>query len=232
MRLDKYICECTGMTRSVVKGIIKNKKVAINDKIVTDSGYTITENDSVIYEGQLLSYKKYRYYLLNKPAGYITATTDEKDLTVLDLLKNTNIKDCFPVGRLDKDTEGLLLITNNGELAHKLLTPKKHAPKTYYVELRSTINEVETEMLKAGIDIGEKKPTLPCEIELIDAQSLYITLTEGKYHQIKRMFEKINNKVTYLKRISFGTLRLNDLELGQYRELSNEEVESLYELVK
>lgn len=234
MRLDKFLCDSIEYTRSEAKLIIKKKKVTVNNTIITDPGFIINElSDEIIVNGEKLTYERFRYYLLNKPAGYISATHDATQKTVMELLKDVNTKDCFPVGRLDKDTEGLLIISNDGELAHKLLSPKKHAKKTYLVHLEQNIIDEEINTLENGIDIGEKKPTLPCKIQRINDNQLYITITEGKYHQIKRMFEKINNKVIYLKRISFGSIKLDEtLELGKYRVLTFNEVSTLYDLVE
>lgn len=234
MRLDKFLCDAKGLTRSEAKALIKKKKVIVNNKLITDTGFSINELlDIVFVDNEQLTYKRFRYYLLNKPAGYVSATKDNHDKTVLDLLIDVNTKDCFPIGRLDKDTEGLLIISNDGELAHKLLTPKKHAPKTYYAKLTHSIDDESIHLLEQGIDIGEKRNTLPCSVERLSSFEVNITLTEGKFHQVKRMFEAVSNKVEYLKRVSFGTIKLDtNLEIGKYRELTEEEISSLYELVK
>ena len=186
------------------------------------------------------------YLMLHKPAGVVSATEDEREKTVLDLVREQSAeaadvvsetgyflgkREVFPVGRLDKDTEGLLLITNDGELGHRLLSPRHHIPKTYFVRIEHGLLADEIARLEEGLDIGEKNLTLPAKIEVIDECSVYITITEGKFHQIKRMFEAVDNKVLYLKRVSMGELKLDvDLALGQYRRLTEEEIAYLKSL--
>lgn len=230
-RLDKYLCDLNIGTRSQVKEFIKKGLVSVNDSIITKPEYKVTEADTVSYQGHSLSKEKYSYYMLHKPAGVISATEDKVQETVLNFFKNEPCKNLYPVGRLDKDTEGLLIITNDGELGHRLLSPRNHIPKTYYTELIHPITETNITVLENGVDIGEKKPTLPAKIETINDTSLYITITEGKYHQIKRMFEKVDNKVIYLKRISMGLLALDEnLSKGEYRKLSPDEITYLKSL--
>lgn len=225
MRLDKYLCDLGIGTRSAVKEIIKKKRISVNENIVTDPSIHVDSNDRVKLDGNLLKYQEYRYYMLNKPSGVITATEDKCSQTVLDLLSGENVKDLFPVGRLDKDTEGLLLITNDGNLAHDLLSPKKHVDKCYYVELEKPITKDAIKALGNGVDIGDDTCTLPATISAVSPTSVYITITEGRYHQIKRMFHAVGNHVTYLKRISMGSLTLDDdLPLGNYRPLYDDEI--------
>ena len=166
--------------------------------------------------------------MLNKPAGVISATEDATQQTVLDFFKEEPYKNLYPVGRLDKDTEGLLLITNDGPLGHELLSPKKHVPKTYYAKLEHGLSSEDMDALEKGVDIGEKNLTLPAKLEVVDQEAVYITITEGKFHQVKRMFEAVSNKVLYLKRISMGGLQLDEsLNPGDYRPLTEEELELL-----
>ena len=224
MRLDKYLCDMGIGTRSQVKDVIKKKKVTVDGIIIVDPGYQVNDSNSVICDGKKLMYEEFRYYMLNKPAGVITATEDREE-TVMDLLKDENRKGLFPVGRLDKDTEGLLLITNDGDLSHRLLSPKKHVDKCYYVELVEKIDKDAIADLKEGVDIGDDELTLPAKVEAISPTSIYLTITEGRYHQVKRMMKAVGNEVKYLKRVSFGPLELDkSLKLGEYRRLDDYEV--------
>jgi len=230
-RLDKFLCDLNIGTRSQVKSFIKKGMVTVNDVIVKKSECKVSESDIICFQGQILSSEEYSYYMFHKPAGIISATEDSMHQTVLDYFKEEPCKNLYPVGRLDKDTEGLLLITNDGELGHRLLSPRHHIPKTYYVELLKQINSDDVSRLEEGIDIGEKRLTLPAKIQILTDKSLYITITEGKFHQIKRMFEAVDNKVQYLKRISMGELRLDaTLPIGQYRRLTSDEISYLKSL--
>jgi len=230
-RLDKFLCDLNIGTRSQVKSFIQKGMVSVNDESIKKPEFKVSENDIISFQGQTLSGEEYAYYMLHKPAGIISATEDKMHQTVLDYFKNEPCKNLYPVGRLDKDTEGLLLITNDGELGHRLLSPKHHIPKTYYVELLKEVNSDDVSRLEEGIDIGEKKLTLPAKIRLITDNTLYITITEGKFHQIKRMFEAVNNKVLYLKRISMGELTLDEsLPKGQFRRLRADEISYLKSL--
>ena len=220
-RLDKYLCDKNIGTRSQVKVLIQKGQVSVNGEIVKKPETKISDEDSVCCQGMLLSNEEFAYYMFHKPAGIITATEDKWQETVLDYFKKEPCKNLYPVGRLDKDTEGLLLITNDGELGHRLLSPRHHIEKTYLVKLEHGICEEEIRQLEDGVDIGEKRITLPAKIEVIDDLNVYITITEGKFHQVKRMFEVVNNRVVYLKRVSMGNLKLdNTLELGEYRRLT------------
>ena len=182
----------------------------------------------VCCQGTILSLEEFGYFMLNKPAGVISATEDVSQQTVLDFFKDEPYKNLYPVGRLDKDTEGLLLITNDGPLGHQLLSPKKHVPKTYYAKLAHSLTQTDVEALEKGVDIGEKNLTLPAKVEVLKENDVYITITEGKFHQVKRMFEVVDNQVMYLKRISMGSLTLDEsLKLGEYRKLTEEELEIL-----
>lgn len=230
-RLDKYLCDKNIGTRSQVKSLIQKGQVTVNDEVIKKPETKIADTDKVCFQGVLLSNEEFVYYMLHKPAGIITATEDKWQGTVLDYFKEEPCKNLYPVGRLDKDTEGLLLITNDGELGHRLLSPRHHIPKTYFVRIEHGLLADEIARLEEGLDIGEKNLTLPAKIEVIDECSVYITITEGKFHQIKRMFEAVDNKVLYLKRVSMGELKLDvDLALGQYRRLTEEEIAYLKSL--
>ena len=232
LRMDKFLCEEGLGTRSEVKALLKKGLVTVNGTVCKSPDQKVNPDvDEVIYQGVRLHYQKFFYYMLHKPQGVITATEDKAEHTVMELLGKDLRKDLFPVGRLDKDTEGLLLITNDGELGHRLLSPRHHIPKTYFVRIEHGLLADEIARLEEGLDIGEKNLTLPAKIEVIDECSVYITITEGKFHQIKRMFEAVDNKVLYLKRVSMGELKLDvDLALGQYRRLTEEEIAYLKSL--
>ena len=224
MRLDKYLVECGIGSRKEVKKIIDGKLVSVNDKIISSPKENIDEEKDIVkYRDEIIKYKKFRYYILNKKSGYITAVDDPRDKTVMDLLPEWVIrKDLAPVGRLDKDTEGLLLLTNDGQLNHRLLSPKSHVDKTYYAELEKNISEDDLEKLRNGVDIGGYM-TMPALAEKIEDKKIHLTIKEGKFHQVKKMLEAVENKVVYLKRISFGNLKLNDMELGEVREVNLED---------
>ena len=235
IRLDKYLADMGCGTRSQVKQMIRKGQVEINgEKIKKPEQKITTAQDRVCVAGKEIRYEKYRYYLLHKPAGYVSATTDNRDKTVLELLPENIRRELFPVGRLDKDTEGLLLLTNDGELAHRLLSPKKHVDKTYYFEAEGLLAENAQKQVLLGIDIGDEKPTLPAELKILKQDGtdteLLLTLKEGRFHQVKRMVQAAGAEVTYLNRISFGGLPLDeDLEKGEYRSLTEEEVKFLKE---
>ena len=225
MRLDKYLVECGIGSRKEVKKIIDGKLVSVNDKIISSPKENVDEEKDIVkYKDEIIKYKKFRYYILNKKSGYITAVDDPRDKTVMDLLPEWVIKkDLAPVGRLDKDTEGLLLLTNDGQLNHRLLSPKSHVDKTYYAELEKNISEYDLEKLRKGVDIGGYM-TMPALAEKIEDKKIHLTIKEGKFHQVKKMLEAVGNKVVYLKRISFGNLKLNDMELGEVREVNLEDI--------
>lgn len=229
MRLDKFLVAMEIGTRSEVKNIIKKGLITINGTVCKNAEYKFDEEVcNVCFQGKPLTYKAFRYYMLNKPSDVVSATQDNHDRTVLDLLKDVRTKDLFPVGRLDKDTEGLLLLTNDGALAHNLLSPKKHVDKTYFVSLRYPLQEENVTQLEQGVDIGEDKITLPAKVKVLDSTHIELTIHEGKFHQVKRMLLAISNEVTYLKRMTFGSLLLDStLNLGEYRELTEEEINLL-----
>lgn len=225
MRLDKFLTECGLGSRKEVKSLLTAGKISVNGTVAKNPQLNIKENsDEIIFNGKKLEYSQFRYYILNKKGGYITAVEDPREKTVMELLPDWVIKkELAPVGRLDKDTEGLLLLTNDGQLNHKLLSPKSHVEKTYYAELEKDIDEAELEKLREGVDIGGYI-TMPAKAEKIDTAQIHLTIKEGKFHQVKKMLEAVGNKVIYLKRISFGKLQLNDMELGEVREVKVEDI--------
>ena len=295
IRLDKYLSNMTGESRSIIKSEIKKGNVIVNGSTVLKTENKIDEiKDEVIYKGESVAYSKYAYYMFNKPAGCVSATTDNTCKTVIDYLKNEQVSGLFPVGRLDKDTEGLLIITNDGELAHKLLSPKKHVAKKYYARIKGNLPTDVEKRFEDGLDIGDEKKTLPARIEVLqnarttestdkltgktdnmtgktdnmtgktdnmtgktdnmtgntdnitdvvisdrsDALpdegpalfdcEVYVVITEGRYHQVKRMFKAVGCEVTYLERKSMGGLELDDtLRRGEYRKLTAEEINTL-----
>ncbi len=231
MRLDKFLVSMEIGSRSEVKSFVKKGQIMVNGQVCKDADTKIDENkDSITYAGKELVYEQFQYYMLHKPQGVVTATKDNIDKTVMDLLTGIRKKDLAPVGRLDKDTEGLLLITNDGALAHALLSPKKHVDKTYLVRCREDLTIQDCSCLEAGVDIGDEKPTLPAKIERLASNEIRLTIHEGRFHQVKRMLQAVNNEVIYLKRESFGTLCLDgDLKLGEFRKLTIEEIDMLKE---
>lgn len=225
MRLDKFLTECGLGSRKEVKSLLTAGKIKVNGEIIKNPQSNIKENSDVVeYNGNTLIYSKFRYYIMNKKGGYITAVDDPREKTVMELLPDWVIKkELAPVGRLDKDTEGLLLLTNDGQLNHKLLAPKSHVQKTYYAELEKEINNDDIEKLENGVDIGGYI-TMPAKAEIIGDKKIHLTIKEGKFHQVKKMLEAVGNKVIYLKRISFGKLELKDMELGEVREIKVEDI--------
>lgn len=232
MRLDKFLTELGVGTRSEVKKILKSGQVTVNGEKVTKPEQKIHETkDVVAYQGNPLSYQQFEYYMFHKPAGCVTAVIDTQHKTVMDYMKDLTRKDLVPVGRLDIDTEGLLLITNDGQLSHDLLSPVKHVPKTYYAKIDGIVTEEHVNLFVEGVDIGEKKPTKSANLRILVSDTISeieLTISEGKFHQVKRMFEAVGRKVVYLKRISMGNLILDEnLEPGAYRALTSEEIELL-----
>ncbi len=232
LRLDKYLADAGVGTRSQVKQMIRKGQIAINGETVKKPDQKVDgEKDKIEVMGKEIRYQKYRYLLLHKPSGYVSATEDKKEQTVLSLLPEELRKDLFPVGRLDKDTEGLLLLTNDGALAHRLLSPKKHVDKTYYARVQGRVTDEDQAAFLQGVDIGDEKDTMPAQLEILEAAEesrILLTIQEGRFHQVKRMFEARGKKVVYLKRISMGPLALEEgLKPGNYRELTEEEQEAL-----
>lgn len=229
IRLDKLLAHSGYGSRKEVKELIRKGQVSVNEVVIKDDDFKVDEvNDEVIVEGIIVDYQKFIYIMMNKPDGVLSATYDPKDPIVLDLIEDTPTRGLFPVGRLDKDSEGLLLITNDGKLAHELLSPKKHVDKVYYIEYEGELVSDVKERFKEGIILEDNYKCLPASIELLNDNKAYVTISEGKFHQVKRMINMCNGEVTYLKRIKFGPLELdNSLKEGEYRFLSNLELESL-----
>ena len=231
MRLDKFLCEMGVGTRSEVKAYLKKGQVTVNGESIKKPEVKIDENkDTICFQGLPLVYEAVQYFLLNKPAGCVTATRDNLSETVMSFLPDNRRDDLFPVGRLDKDTEGLLLITNDGQLAHELLSPKKHVDKTYFAVINGEVREEHKQLFFEGLDIGDEDLTMPAKLEIIksgEVSEIELTIQEGRFHQVKRMFEAIGTKVTYLKRISMGPLVLGDLKPGEVRILTDSELDAL-----
>ena len=232
MRLDKFLCDNNIGTRSQVKEYIKKGQVTVNDQIIKKPETKVNEEtDTVVCQGQPIHYRKYVYYMLNKPEGVVSATNDNTAPTVVSLLTVPEQKDLFPVGRLDKDTTGLLLLTNDGALAHDLLSPKKHVDKVYYVKVQGIVDEADQEIFAEGMSIGNGETALPSKLEILhsgEISEIRLTIQEGKFHQVKRMFHAVGKEVIYLKRLSMGTLLLDEtLKSGEYRALTKEELKRL-----
>lgn len=237
-RLDKILAYLGYGSRSDVKKMVKQGRVVLNGVVPKDSGMQCNPyEDDIAVDGERIEYRDFVYLMLNKPQGVISATEDYRERTVLDLIpEEFRVFSPFPVGRLDKDTEGFLLLTNDGQLAHDLLSPRKHVPKTYEAHVLGEVGEREIALFRQGVTLDDGYVTLPAELEVLEhmneeggAQSrIRLTISEGKFHQVKRMFMAVGSKVVYLKRISMGPLNLDDsLALGSFRELSDMEVELL-----
>lgn len=232
IRLDKYLSEMGAGTRSEVKKAIRQGLVTVDDKIIKKPEVKVDEvRQIVMLGGKRIGYGKYEYYMLNKPQGVVSATTDSHDKTVVELIESRRRKDLFPVGRLDKDTEGLLLITNDGELAHRLLSPKKHVDKVYYARVHGRVTKETVERFREGLDIGGGESAKPSLLKILqegETSEIELTIQEGKFHQVKRMFHAVGMEVLYLKRLSMGSLMLDtELQPGEYRPLKANEVEKL-----
>lgn len=225
MRLDKFLKDTGFGSRKEVKILIKQKRVSVNDTLVSNEGLSINEEKDVVkVDNQIVKYVKYVYIMLNKPQGVVSATIDNIHTTVIDLINDFKYLDLFPVGRLDIDTEGLLLITNDGALSHNLLSPKKHVDKTYFLKTNNSLTSDDMKRIEDGVYL-DNELTLPAKIEKVSEYEYLLTIHEGKFHQVKRMIEAVGKSVTYLKRVSFGPLVLdNDLPLGKYRFLTEEEI--------
>lgn len=250
LRIDKFLADAGLGTRSEVKKYIKAKQITVNGALVTKPEQKVDENkDEVCFKGTPVTYEKYVYYLFHKPSGCVTAKQDNLHETVMDYFPEDIAADVVPVGRLDLDTEGLLLLTNDGELNHQLMSPAHHVPKTYYAILDKEVPQEAVELFQNGVDIGDEKLTLPAVLTILDMSEndaghsmnvmaqkdgtrnlLYaaeLTIHEGRFHQVKRMFEAVGCHVTYLKRLSMGSLTLEDLPKGEFRKLTLDEVERL-----
>lgn len=229
IRLDKYLADMGCGTRSEVKNFIRKGRVTINGVVVKTPDVKVdTTLETVYLDSVAVGYVEVEYYMLNKPQGVISATEDKKVPTVIDLIDSKNRKDLFPVGRLDKDTEGLLLITNDGPLAHNLLSPKKHVDKLYYVEVDDVISPSLVDEFEKGVDLQDGVTTRPANLVILDEHSAHLTIHEGKFHQVKRMFEAFGLTVTFLKRLQMGSLVLDEsLQPGEYRALTQQELDDL-----
>jgi 16S rRNA pseudouridine516 synthase len=233
-RLDKILSNMGIGTRKEVKDLIKAGVVQVDDVIAKDSGLQLDPaSQSIKVNNKELIYREFIYVMMNKPQGVVSATEDNRDTTVVDLLEESlQAFDPAPVGRLDKDTEGFLLLTNDGQLAHKLLAPKKHVPKTYFAHIQGRVGQNDIEAFEKGVVLDDGYETLPAQLKVLipgEVSEVEIIIYEGKFHQIKRMFESVDKKVIYLKRMAMGNLKLDEsLETGEYRELTEEELKLLY----
>lgn len=236
MRLDKLLANMGFGTRKTVKGVLKSKVVTVNGLIEKEGKMQVDpEKDTIIVSGEEIEYHEFVYFMLHKPQGVVSATTDNVHKTVIDLLEpQDQLRDPFPVGRLDKDTEGLLILTNDGTLAHNLLSPKKHVDKCYEAIIEGIVVEKDIQEFASGItlDDGFNCQSAHLEIVSIDFEKeqsiIRVTIHEGKFHQVKRMFEAVDKSVSYLKRLSMGNVQLDEtLELGDYRQLTKAELDSL-----
>jgi len=234
MRIDKFLAHATGCSRSDVKKFIKQKVVAIDGTIIRDAGTKVnTSKQIVTLFDEPIHYQVLVYLMMNKPQGYLSATSDLMDETVLDLLDESYLRyDLSVAGRLDKNTEGLLILTNDGQLIHEVITPKKEVYKKYLAQVEGNLSEIDCEKLESGVEILDGKnqafTTKPAKVNVIGSGEVEIEICEGKFHQVKRMFAAVGCKVTYLKRLSIGGLYLDsELALGEYRELEEQEIKLL-----
>lgn len=229
MRLDKFLAHYGLGTRKEVKNLIHKGHISINNEIIRKDDFKIdSDQDTVVADGQIISYKEFVYIMLNKPAGYVSATKDNLHPTVIDLIKGYSQYDLFPAGRLDKDTEGLLIITNDGDFSHKLLSPKRHHSKIYYALIDGVMTSDDIIKFKEGILIDGYR-CFPANLDIItvteNQSEVYIEIYEGKFHQIKKMVQATGKKVIYLKRLEIKSLVLDkNLQPGQYRELTDDEL--------
>lgn len=236
-RLDKVLSNLGYGSRKEIKAIVKKGTVEVNGEKVKDNGLQIDpEKDIIKVDGEEIFYRKYIYLMMNKPDGVISATFDKYDSTVVDLLEPEDaVFNPFPVGRLDKDTVGLLLLTNDGELNHRLISPKWHVDKVYYARIDKKVTEDDIKAFKKGVVLDDGYKCMPGILEILgdyeDGSEVHVTIQEGKFHQVKRMFESLGKKVVYLRRVKFGPLDIDEtLEEGQYRELTDEEVNLLKDI--
>jgi 16S rRNA pseudouridine516 synthase len=232
MRLDKFLKECNVCSRSESKQVLKKGLIKINGNIVKDASYKLDENNDVVtYNDKVIEYQEFVYIMLNKPAGVISATEDSKDTTVIDLVSEYAHKEVFPFGRLDKDSVGLLILSNDGKLAHELLSPKKHVSKVYYLKIKGRLDDTDIEAFKNGITLEDGYVTKEGKLEIIKSDEIsecLATISEGKFHQLKRMFIALDKEVVFLKRIKFKDIELDEsLKEGEYRLLTKEEIDSL-----
>ena len=235
MRVDKLLSNVGVASRAELKKYCKQGLISVNGKVINNPGVQVdSESDDIRFNGEKIVYREFAYIMLNKPDGYISATFDKYDPIVLDLIDQSYLVfEPFPVGRLDKDTEGLLVLTNDGQLAHRVLSPKKHVPKTYYAKIQGKVTEEDILAFEKGVILDDGYETMPSQLKILksdDMSEIELTIHEGKFHQVKRMFESVGKKVVYLKRLSMGKLKLDEsLGLGEYRELTEEEVKLIEE---
>lgn len=235
MRVDKLLSNVGVASRAELKKYCKQGLISVNGKVINNPGVQVDfESDDIRFNGEKIVYREFVYIMLNKPDGYISATFDKYDPIVLDLIDQSYLVfEPFPVGRLDKDTEGLLVLTNDGQLAHRVLSPKKHVPKTYYAKIQGKVTEEDILAFEKGVILDDGYETMPSQLKILksdDMSEIELTIHEGKFHQVKRMFESVGKKVVYLKRLSMGKLKLDEsLGLGEYRELTEEEVKLIEE---
>ena len=233
-RLDKVLSNLGYGSRKEIKQAIRKGLIEVNGELVKDNGMQVDpENDRIVVNGEEIFYRKFIYLMMNKPDGVVSATTDTRDETVVDLLEiEHQVFNPFPVGRLDKDTVGLLLLTNDGELNHRLISPKWKVDKVYYAKIDKRVTESDIKKFQKGITLDDGYLCKEAKLEILNAtdegSEVMITIQEGKYHQVKRMFEAVDKSVVYLRRVEFGTLKLDEeLEEGEYRELTEEEINIL-----
>lgn len=234
IRLDKYLANMGVGTRTQVKEFIKKGRVSIDDNIIKSPETKFDENSQIAaLDGVRINFVKYEYYMLNKPSGVVSATVDNINKTVISLI-NSKRKDLFPIGRLDKDTQGLIIITNDGEIAHKMLSPKHHISKVYYAQVEGIVDENDVKLFAQGLKIDNEFNAMPAKLEIIkseDISQIKLEIFEGKFHQVKRMFEAVGKKVIFLKRISMGEIKLdNSLKAGEFRQLNKDELNYLERL--
>ena len=232
-RLDKRLAGTGRWSRREVRDLCRAGRVRVDGTVVRRPEEKVEETSRITVDGQPVELERQVWIMLHKPAGYISATEDKKLDTVLELLPENARSDLFPVGRLDRDTEGLLLLTNDGKLAHYLLSPKRHVDKTYYARIAGQVEPEHVQAFFEGLDIGDEKKTLPADLHILQSgpeSEIEVTIREGRYHQVKRMFEAIGCEVTYLKRLSMGSLKLDEsLKCGAYRPLTETEIRNLKE---
>lgn len=229
VRIDKILSELGFGSRQEIKKHVKAGKIRINDNIVKKPEEKLnSEVDKLFFEGKEVEVEEFETFILYKPAGYVCATKDNVHKTVIELIDSKR-KNVVPVGRLDLDTEGILILTNDGDLNHRLVSPSSHVDKTYYAIFEGRLNENAVEMTKNGLDIGEGEVSKPAKLEIISSNEIMLTIHEGKFHQVKRMVKALGGEVTYLKRVAFGGLRLDDLKLkkGESRKITEIEMEML-----
>ena len=228
-RIDKILSNIGCGSRAEIKKYCKQKSIVVNGQTVSNPGLQVDPEN-----GEKITYREFVYIMMNKPDGYISATFDKRDPIVLDLIDPSYLVfEPFPVGRLDKDTEGLLVLTNDGQLSHRVLSPKKHVPKTYYAKIDGVVTEKDIDAFEKGVTLDDGYETMPSQLKILksgEESEIELTIHEGKFHQVKRMFESVGKKVVYLKRLSMGKLKLDEsLALGEYRELTEEEIKLIEE---